>query len=124
MPNWTAEDFKRNLGMEPEADDLDRINCEHAGDFGHRGCGLCSHDRPKFWPCADCQASALDGHRPADKSIIKPTMRMRVVESTKRPEKLSLRSLNERGEPEALFKRQSLSDAGFVAGDDVMLVKV
>ncbi len=87
MPNWTAEDFKRNLGMEPEADDLTRINCNLSGCIGHTQCGQCKHNYPKFWVCKECNVEKYGGQRD---TLAKPAMRMRVVESTRILGKLSL----------------------------------
>lgn len=35
----TAEEFKLATGNLPQNDDLDRVNCQEAGDVGHFGCG-------------------------------------------------------------------------------------
>lgn len=35
----TAEEFKTATGMEPEDDDLERVNCRDAGQSGHGMCG-------------------------------------------------------------------------------------
>jgi len=37
--NITAELFKQYVGREPEEDDLERCNCEKAGQAGHMMCG-------------------------------------------------------------------------------------
>lgn len=45
----TREDFILATGRNPEKDDLDRINCKHAGKPGHRMCGWCrKHNKPKY----------------------------------------------------------------------------
>lgn len=34
---------------EPERDDLERVNCDKAGEFGHFMCGICAeHTKPRF----------------------------------------------------------------------------
>jgi len=49
MTTYTNIDFKKMTGREPETDDLDRLNCEEAGNPGHRQCGYCRvHDKPRF----------------------------------------------------------------------------
>ncbi len=58
MPYWSAEDFAYNVGYQPEVDDLERVNCEQAGEICHKQCGLCDHNRPKFLHCKDCHAAA------------------------------------------------------------------
>jgi len=50
---WTEKDFLDNTGRLPEIDDLDRANCEEAGQRGHSGCGICSHKKPVFM-CPEC----------------------------------------------------------------------
>jgi hypothetical protein len=50
---WTREDFINNVGREPELDDLERCNCPHAGETGHKACGVCKHNKPYF-ECHDC----------------------------------------------------------------------
>lgn len=37
----TAEYFKEATGYEPTNDDLERCNCDKAGEPGHFGCGWC-----------------------------------------------------------------------------------
>lgn len=50
---WTREDFVNNVGREPELYDLERCNCSHAGETGHKSCGICKHNKPYF-ECHDC----------------------------------------------------------------------
>jgi hypothetical protein len=48
-PTITAERFKLATGREPERDDLERCNCERAGEIGHWACGWdTEHDLPMF----------------------------------------------------------------------------
>jgi hypothetical protein len=49
----TADEFKAATGYEPKDDDLDRANCDRAGDGGHWGCGICEHGKPVF-TCQPC----------------------------------------------------------------------
>lgn len=45
----TEEQFKKQFGIEPEQDDLDRVNCTKAGNAGHWSCGVCDkHNKPRF----------------------------------------------------------------------------
>lgn len=37
--NITAEQFKAAVGCDPIQDDLERCNCDKAGQFGHSQCG-------------------------------------------------------------------------------------
>jgi len=44
-----AEEFEKITGNPPENDDLERSNCEQAGQDGHKYCGLCDKcGHPKF----------------------------------------------------------------------------
>lgn len=46
---YTEEDFERMVGSPPELDDMERLNCEHAGALLHMCCGYCeTHDKPRF----------------------------------------------------------------------------
>lgn len=45
----TLEEFIAKTGRKPEADDLDRVNCLRAGQYGHMACGWCAVcDAPAF----------------------------------------------------------------------------
>ena len=47
--NITAELFKQYVGREPEDDDLERCNCEKAGQAGHMMCGWnCTERLPAY----------------------------------------------------------------------------
>lgn len=49
MAEITPEKFKELTGQAPERDDLQRVNCDLAGESGHWQCGLCEeHDKPRF----------------------------------------------------------------------------
>lgn len=50
----TAAYFKECTGQEPEYDDLERCNCQKAGEYGHQYCGW-NHDRkqPVFYGNVD-----------------------------------------------------------------------
>jgi hypothetical protein len=39
-------------GFAPENDDLERANCENAGETGHLACGLCSTCGKPTWTCS------------------------------------------------------------------------
>lgn len=39
LNQMSAADFKQKVGRLPVDDDLDRVNCEHAGEIGHEFCG-------------------------------------------------------------------------------------
>jgi len=44
-----AGEFLWLTGFAPENDDLERVNCEKAGEMGHHNCGLCpDHVKPRF----------------------------------------------------------------------------
>ena len=45
---YTAEQYKERTGHEPVDDDLERLNCERAGELGHFHCGFCQlHMKPR-----------------------------------------------------------------------------
>lgn len=45
----TQEQFKQATGHEPRHDDLERANCDQAGQIGHYSCGWCEQcNRPRF----------------------------------------------------------------------------
>jgi hypothetical protein len=45
----THEKYIAATGFSPERDDLDRCNCQLAGEIGHFSCGWCEHcDKPRF----------------------------------------------------------------------------
>lgn len=52
-PGITAAEFEQRFGRPPQQDDLHRANCEHLGEVGHAGCGVCRHNRLTF-ECAEC----------------------------------------------------------------------
>lgn len=69
MSKLTAKEFEALVGRPPENDDLDRANCDKAGEIGHLLCGLCSScGRPVFVCCnsstATCSLANL--HVPPD----------------------------------------------------------
>ena len=66
----TAEHFERVTGHAPEQDDLERSNCEHAGQIGHYMCGWdTKRDMPNFIPglsiqeIRDVERAAAQFHR-------------------------------------------------------------
>lgn len=45
----TREKFIEAVGYEPDQDDLERCNCEKAGEFAHTCCGWNEkHNMPQF----------------------------------------------------------------------------
>lgn len=49
MNEMTHAQFIEKVGTEPIQDDLERVNCEHAGEVGHQQCGWCKfHNKPRF----------------------------------------------------------------------------
>lgn len=45
----TIAEFVAATGREPTDDDMDRVNCDSAGDIMHMCCGWCAvHDKPMF----------------------------------------------------------------------------
>jgi len=50
---WTEKEFLDRVGRSSEQDDLDRCNCDQAGELGHYGCGICEHHKPVF-ECRVC----------------------------------------------------------------------
>jgi len=49
MPITYVQFFKAT-GHTPVNDDLERVNCEKAGEFGHMSCGWCEeHNQPEFY---------------------------------------------------------------------------
>lgn len=45
----TEDYFTSVLGRQPEQDDLERVNCPYAGEWGHAHCGWNKvHNRPAF----------------------------------------------------------------------------
>lgn len=62
----TSEHFRKATGRDPINDQLERVNCEKAGKFGHSMCGWCQqHDVPITW-CG----GAWDGHDTLDPKFI------------------------------------------------------
>ena len=53
-----TDEFWRLFGRAPELDDLDRANCDRAGQPGHRLCGICTHGYPVFL-CTECAEEAM-----------------------------------------------------------------
>ena len=49
----TAEYFSKHVGTPPVDDDLERCNCDKAGEIEHLCCGWCdTHELPIF--CCGC----------------------------------------------------------------------
>lgn len=50
----TEQKFLEIFGVSPIEDDLQRVNCEHAGEIGHSHCGICLECKfPNF--CCQCR---------------------------------------------------------------------
>ena len=50
----SEEEFEKKFGRLPVHDELERVNCDKAGLFGHESCGWCKeHDSPRSW-CGCC----------------------------------------------------------------------
>lgn len=60
----TARYFKQCTGNEPQDDDLERCNCQKAGEEGHYYCGW-NHDKnqPVFYGNVDHNKIALGYYR-------------------------------------------------------------
>ena len=49
MRNMTEKQFEILTGYKPVQDDLERVNCEQAGEVGHEHCGWdYENGRPRF----------------------------------------------------------------------------
>lgn len=51
MKNMTASEFEAMTGRPSENDDLERVNCQHAGTLGHYSCGWCWHCAKPVYEC-------------------------------------------------------------------------
>jgi len=49
----TAAEFEKVTGVPPVQDDLERVNCDKAGELGHLSCGVCDCGMPMFM-CGEC----------------------------------------------------------------------
>lgn len=47
----TEKQFKEAVGREPVDDDLERANCEKAGELGHMFCGWCAECNKPIFEC-------------------------------------------------------------------------
>lgn len=58
----TAKLFEERMRRAPQDDDMERVNCEKAGELGHWGCGWCAtHDLPQF-QCGCCVQGHTTSH--------------------------------------------------------------
>lgn len=56
----TREQFRKATGFAPEQDDLERCNCDKAGQLGHFHCGWNNaRNLPNFWPKYPLQGAVL-----------------------------------------------------------------
>lgn len=51
---WDSRTYLSVVGRLPVDDDLDRVNCDEAGEFGHISCGVCKKHNLPFYECDDC----------------------------------------------------------------------
>lgn len=56
----TPDQFRLAVKRDPQQDDLERANCDKAGQFGHQNCGVCEHGLPVFI-CHDCFVRSCHG---------------------------------------------------------------
>lgn len=49
----TPDQFRLVVGRDPQQDDMERANCDKAGQLGHSNCGVCEHQLPVFL-CHEC----------------------------------------------------------------------
>lgn len=54
MDTITEDEFYLLTGRKPEQDDLERVNCDKAGQIGHFSCGWC---KIHWCPVFECQSS-------------------------------------------------------------------
>ena len=47
----TTEYFEQLTGRSPEDDDLERVNCDRAGEILHYSCGWCDHCNKPVFEC-------------------------------------------------------------------------
>ena len=47
----TKEKFAKATGRSPVNDDMERVNCEQAGKFGHSACGWCDDCNLPVFQC-------------------------------------------------------------------------
>lgn len=53
-----TQTYLERTGQLPTNDDLDRVNCEYAGEIGHLHCGWCNlHNCPRF----ECMCHSVNG---------------------------------------------------------------
>lgn len=57
--HYTAEQYEYRYGRPPEHDDLERINCDCAGDPGHRQCGWCVECNGPRMFCHSCSSRSF-----------------------------------------------------------------
>lgn len=56
----TAEQFQTATGRTPQDDDLDRVNCEKAGEPGHWYCGWCNLCNKPVFMCGHRRESPTE----------------------------------------------------------------
>lgn len=64
----TRAAFKKATGFLPEQDDLERCNCDKAGQLGHFMCGWDkARDLPNFWPKFPLQGAVTTAFRQGER---------------------------------------------------------
>lgn len=59
----TKQQFEEATGLPPEQDDLERCNCNQAGQLGHFHCGWDDKRHlPNFWPKYPLQGAVTKAH--------------------------------------------------------------
>jgi len=66
------KEYKEKTGYDPKQDDLERVNCNLAGNIGHYYCGWClDHNAPRFeCGCFISRKSSYDPQIPAIKTFL------------------------------------------------------
>jgi hypothetical protein len=60
----TAEEFEKHVGHPPMLDDLERVNCEKAGQIHHKCCGWnTSFNKPVFMVGRGAKKEMPDANR-------------------------------------------------------------
>lgn len=65
-----AQEFLEVVGYEPEQDDLERANCEKAGEVGHTSCGICPVCGKPNFVCLGHELATLRAQNEAQAEVI------------------------------------------------------
>jgi hypothetical protein len=64
---YNSRDYFRATGVLPAQDDLERVNCDKVGAFGHSQCGWCeTHNRPRSYCPSECHVEETEFHDDPD----------------------------------------------------------